>query len=159
MLEDGRVNNVDLREGFKLAGREIAVVAGSNRTYKSLALYRVDAQARRLVNVADGVIELGLADPYGLCMYRSAKSGDTFVFVNDSDGRFKQLKLIAAGDKIRAEVVREFALESQTEGCVADDANGALYLGEEDRGCGAIPRSLTAARTASPSTPPPKAGT
>ena len=134
VIEDGRVNNVDLREGFKLAGREIAVVAGSNRTSKSLALYRVDAQARRLVNVADGVIELGLGDPYGLCMYRSGKSGDTYVFVNDSDGRFKQLKLIAAGDKIRAEVVREFALESQTEGCVADDANGALYLGEEDAG-------------------------
>jgi 3-phytase len=134
LLDDGRVNNVDLREGFKLAGREVAVVAGSNRTYKSLALYRVDAQSRRLVNVADGVIELGLGDPYGLCMYHSAKSGDFFVFVNDSDGRFKQLKLIAAGDKIKAEVVREFALQSQTEGCVADDANGALYLGEEDKG-------------------------
>jgi 3-phytase len=134
VLDDGRVNNVDIREGFELAGREVAVVAGSNRTYKSLALYRVDAQTRRLVDVADGVIELGLGDPYGLCMYRSAKSGDTFVFVNDSDGRFKQLKLVAAGDKIKAEVVREFALESQTEGCVADDSNGALYLGEEDRG-------------------------
>ncbi len=134
VLDDGRVNNVDLREGFKLEGREIAVVAGSNRTHKSLALYRIDAQSRRLVNVADGVIELGLADPYGLCMYHSAETGDFFVFVNDSDGRFKQLKLIAAGDKIKAEVVREFALESQTEGCVADDANGALYLGEEDQG-------------------------
>jgi len=134
VLEDGRVNNVDLREGFKLAGREVTVVAASNRTYKSLSLYRVDAQARKLVNVADGVIELGLGDPYGLCMYRSAKSGDTFVFVNDSDGRFKQLKLVAAGDKIKAEVVREFALDSQTEGCVADDSNGALYLGEEDVG-------------------------
>jgi 3-phytase len=134
VLDDGRVNNVDLREGFKLGGREVAVVAGSNRTFKSLALYRVDPQARRLVNVADGVIELGLGDPYGLCMYHSAKTGDFFVFVNDSDGRFKQLKLIAAGDKIKAEVVREFALESQTEGCVADDANGALYLGEEGQG-------------------------
>ncbi len=133
-LDDGRVNNVDLREGFKLGGREVAVVAGSNRTYKSLALYRVDAQARRLVNVADGVIELGLGDPYGLCMYRSARTGDMYVFVNDSDGHFKQLKLIASGEKIRAEVVREFALESQTEGCVADDESGALYLGEEDVG-------------------------
>jgi 3-phytase len=133
-LEDGRVNNVDLREGFKLGGREVAVVAASNRTNKSLSLYRVDLQSRRLVDVADGVIEVGLGDPYGLCMYRSAKSGDTFVFVNDTDGRFKQFKLIAAGEKIRAEVVREFALESQTEGCVADDSTGALYLGEEDVG-------------------------
>ena len=134
VLEDGRVNNVDLREGFRLDGRDVALVAVSNRTYKSLGLYRVDAQARRLVNVAEGVIEVGLGDPYGLCMYRSAKSGETYVFVNDSDGRFKQFKLIATANKVRAELVREFALESQTEGCVADDSNGALYLGEEDVG-------------------------
>lgn len=134
VLEDGRVNNVDLREGFRLDGRDVALVAVSNRTYKSLGLYRVDAQARRLINVAEGVIEVGLGDPYGLCMYRSAKSGETYVFVNDSDGRFKQFKLLATANKVRAELVREFALESQTEGCVADDANGALYLGEEDVG-------------------------
>lgn len=134
VLEDGRVNNVDLREGFRLDGRDVALVAVSNRTYKSLGIYRVDAQARRLVNVAEGVIEVGLGDPYGLCMYRSAKSGETYVFVNDSDGRFKQFKLLASANKVRAELVREFALESQTEGCVADDANGALYLGEEDVG-------------------------
>lgn len=133
-LEDGRVNNVDLREGFKLGGRDVALVAVSNRTYKSLGLYLVDPQSRRLVNVADGVIDVGLGDPYGLCMYRSARSGETYVFVNDSDGKFRQFRLIAAGEKVKAEVVREFALESQTEGCVADDANGALYLGEEDVG-------------------------
>lgn len=134
LLEDGRTNNVDLREGFELGGKKVALVAVSNRTFKSLGLYRVDSQSRRLVNVADGVIEVGLADPYGLCMYRSAKTGDMFALVNDSDGRFKQFKLIAAGNKVRAELVREFALESQTEGCVADDENGALYLGEEDAG-------------------------
>ena len=134
VLEDGRMNNIDLREGFMLAGREVTVLAASNRTYKSLSLYRIDAQSRRLVNVTDGVIALDLGDPYGLCMYRSAKSNDTFVFVNDSDGRFKQLKLIATGEKIRAEVVREFALETQAEGCVADDSSGAIYLGEEDVG-------------------------
>ena len=134
VLEDGRVNNVDLREGFRLEGKDVALVAVSNRTYKSLGLYRIDAQSRRLINVADGVIDVGLGDPYGLCMYRSAKSGHMYVFVNDSDGRFKQFRLIAAANKVRAELVREFALESQTEGCVADDANGALYLGEEDVG-------------------------
>jgi 3-phytase len=134
VLEDGRMNNVDLRTGFKLGGKEVTVVTASNRTTKSLAIYRVDPEARRLVNVADGVIELKLSDPYGLCMYRSAKTGDTYALVNDSDGRFVQMKLIAAGDKIRAELVREFALESQTEGCVADDETGALYLGEEDVG-------------------------
>jgi 3-phytase len=67
-------------------------------------------------------------------MYKSAKTGDMFALVNDSDGKFKQFKLIASGEKVKAELVREFALESQTEGCVADDETGALYVGEEDVG-------------------------
>ncbi len=133
-LPDGRMNNVDLRAGFMLGGRPVALVAASNRTTKGIALYRVDAGARRLVDVADGVIGTGLADPYGLCMYRSAHSGDTFVFVNDNEdsGTMKQWKLIAVGGKVRAELVRSFAVGSLSEGCVADDASGALYVSEED---------------------------
>lgn len=133
-LPDGRMNNVDLREGFMLGGKPVALVAASNRTTKGIALYRVDAGARRLVDAADGVIETGLADPYGLCMYRSAKSGETFVFVNDNEdsGTMKQWKLVAAGDKLRAEPVRSFTVGSLSEGCVADDATGALYVSEED---------------------------
>ncbi|MGE0582148.1 MAG: phytase [Steroidobacteraceae bacterium] len=133
-LPDGRMNNVDLREGFVLGGKPVALVAASNRTTQGIALYRVDAAARRLVDVADGVIATGLTDPYGLCMYRSAKSGDTYVFVNDNEdtGTMKQWRLVAAGNKVRAEAVRSFKVGSLTEGCVADDATGALYVSEED---------------------------
>ncbi len=133
-LPDGRMNNVDLREGFVLGGQPVALVAASNRTTKGIALYRVDPATRRLVSVADGVIETGLADPYGLCLYRSSKSGETYVFVNDNEdtGTMRQWKLIAAGDKVRAEQVRSFTVGSLAEGCVADDATGALYVSEED---------------------------
>ncbi len=133
-LPDGRMNNVDLREGFRLGGERVALVAASNRTTKGIALYRVDPVARRLVDVADGVIETGLSDPYGLCMYRSAKSGETYVFINDNEdtGTMRQWRLVAAGDKVRAEAVRTFQVGSLAEGCVADDATGALYVSEED---------------------------
>ena len=133
-LPDGRVNNVDLREGFLLGGQRVAIVAASNRTTKGISLYRVDGQARRLVDVADGVIETGLSDPYGLCMYRSAKSGETYVFINDNgdSGTMRQWRLVAHGDKVRAEAVRTFKVGSLAEGCVADDETGALYVSEED---------------------------
>jgi len=134
-VADGRMNNVDLRDGFPLAGQRVALVAASNRTTKSLALYRVDPFARRLENVAAALIPTGLDDPYGLCMYRSAATGDFYVFINDSDdGAFRQWRLSAAGDKVSAEVVREFTVGSQSEGCVADDETGALYIAEEDVG-------------------------
>lgn len=133
-LPDGRLNNVDLRYGFPLGGRQVDVVAASNRTTDSISLYRVDAASRKLVNVADGIIDTGMNDPYGLCMYRS-KGGEYYVFVNDTDGVVKQWQLEDSGKQsISAREVRQFQMGSQTEGCVADDGTGDLYIGEEDVG-------------------------
>lgn len=132
-LPDGRMNNVDLRHGFTLGGQQVAIVAATNRTDQTLALYAADANGR-LSNVADGKIATGIADPYGLCMYRSA-DGDYFVFANDGDtGHFKQWQLEARGERVGARLVREFGVGSQAEGCAADDGTGALYIAEEDVG-------------------------
>jgi 3-phytase len=133
-LPDGRMNNVDLRYGFRLAGRQVAVAAATNRTNKTLALYAIDDRGH-LTNVSDGTIPTGFDDPYGLCMYRSAKSGDYFVFANDgAEGAFRQWRLTARGGKIGAELVREFVVGTQSEGCAADDESGRLYIAEEDVG-------------------------
>ncbi|HEY1077115.1 MAG TPA: phytase [Fontimonas sp.] len=129
----GRINNVDLRDGFKLGGRTVTIVAGSNRSNDSIVLYAIDGGGT-LRDVADGVQAAGLADPYGLCLYRSA-AGQTYVFVNDSDGRYRQGELLAtAKGRVRIEWRREFRFDSQPEGCVADDEAGVLYAGEEDVG-------------------------
>ncbi|WP_024867559.1 phytase [Pseudoxanthomonas suwonensis] len=131
-LPDGKMNNVDLREDFDLDGQPVVLVTASNRTDKSIAIYRLDTQKRQLVAVADGVQPTGLGDPYGLCMYRAA-GGDTYVFVNGDDTRMRQWRLVAgSGGKVRAEHVRDLEFDSQTEGCVVDDANGTLYINEED---------------------------
>lgn len=131
----GRLNNVDLRDGFDLNGRPVSIVAASNRSDDSIALYRVDPRTRRLVDIADGRLDTGFAEPYGLCLYQSAASGDTYVFVNDTDGRYRQWRLVARPKgKVGLEQVREFALDSQPEGCVADDSLAILYAGEEGRG-------------------------
>ena len=132
-LPDGKMNNVDLRYEFPLDGAKVAVVAATNRTDQSLALYAVDANGR-LRNVADGTIPTGMADPYGLCMYRNS-AGEYFVFANDADsGLYKQWKLQSRGNKVGATVVREISVGSQAEGCAADDSNGRLYIAEEDVG-------------------------
>ena len=134
-LPDGKMNNVDLREGFMLGGQPVVLVSASDRTNKAVAIYRLDTEARRLINVADGVQATGQGDPYGQCMYRSARSGKTYVFINDSNGEKRQWELVDAGNgKVRAVRVRDFAFSSQVEGCVADDATGQLYVAEEDVG-------------------------
>lgn len=143
-LPDGRMNNVDLRDGFRLGGREVALVTASNRTTKGIAIYALDPATRNLTDVADGLQSTGFDDPYGLCMYRSAKSKKSYVFVNQTDGKMRQWELVATpAGKVRAKLVRDLPFGSQVEGCVADDETGMLYTGEEDVGIwreGAEPR-------------------
>jgi 3-phytase len=133
VLPDGRMNNVDLREGFMLAGKPTVIVAATNRTTRSISLYRFDPATRRLASIADGTLESGMSDPYGLCMYHSARTNDYYVIANDSvDGKYRQWRLIDRNGKVGIEVVREIAVGSQAEGCAADDELGQLYIAEED---------------------------
>jgi 3-phytase len=128
---DGKMNNVDLRSGFKLGGQSVTLVTASDRTRNAIAIYVLDADGS-LQSVADGVQPTGLGDPYGLCMYRG-KRDRTYVFINDTDGKMRQWRLVETSTgKVKAELVREFTFNTQTEGCVADDETGKLYVAEED---------------------------
>jgi 3-phytase len=131
---DGKMNNVDLRAGYRLAGRDIVLVTASDRTHKSIAIYALDTSSGALSNIADRVQPTGLSDPYGQCMYRG-KSGRTYVFISDPDGLVRQWELVPTrAGKVRARQIRDIRFGSQTEGCVADDASGTLYVAEEDVG-------------------------
>lgn len=132
-LEVGRMNNVDLRTGFALGGEEVVLVTASDRDRGAIAIFRLDPATRTLRDVEDGVQETGFDDPYGLCMYRSADTGKVYTFVNAKDGTFRQWEMVDAGNgRVGTELVREFSVPSQPEGCVADDERGELWLGEED---------------------------
>ncbi|HRP71463.1 MAG TPA: phytase [Luteimonas sp.] len=132
-VADGKMNNVDLRDGFDLGGEKVVLVTASDRTRKSIAIYRLDTGKGELVEIADGVQPTGMHDPYGLCMYRSQRNGDFYVFINGDDTVKRQWRLLDAGNgRVRTELVRELEFDSQTEGCVADDETGILYVGEED---------------------------
>jgi myo-inositol-hexaphosphate 3-phosphohydrolase/signal transduction histidine kinase len=132
-LAHGRLNNVDLRPGFPLGGRRVVLAGASNRADDTIVLYRVDHRTRRLVAVDS--FKAGIP-VYGLCMYHSRRTGDFHVFV-DSDsgaGAVEQWRLRARGDHVEARRVRRFEVGTQAEGCVADDAFGDVYIGEEGRG-------------------------
>ena len=133
-VADGKMNNVDLRTGYRLAGRDIVLVTASDRTNKAIAIYSLDTATGALTNIADGVQPTGLSDPYGQCMYRS-KRGRTYVFISDPDGLVRQWELVPTrAGKVQAKQVRDIKFSSQTEGCVVDDASSTLYVAEEDIG-------------------------
>jgi 3-phytase len=132
-LPVGRMNNVDLRDGFELGNQRVTIVAASDRDRNAIALFALTPELPDLTDVADGLLATGLTEIYGLCMYEDRRRGRFFVFVNDKDGRYQQHELLAHanGEKVGTRVVREFRLASQPEGCVADDALGWVYVGEE----------------------------
>lgn len=132
-LPDGRLNNVDLRDGFSLGGERVALVTATNRSDDTIAFYRVDPQERRLerVFVAGGPLETGFEESYGLCMYHDPEGDRHYVIANDKEGRVHQWRLEGRGERVAAERVRAFEVGSQTEGCVADDEHGHLFIGEE----------------------------
>lgn len=134
-LEDGRINNVDLRYDFPLGDRREAVVAVSERSDDLLVFYTVDVETRSLLHVTSRPIEIGIGEAYGLCMYHSVRTDEYYVFVNDEDGLVEQWRIFDDGTgQVDAEWVRSFAVGSQTEGCVVDDERGSLYIAEEDVG-------------------------
>jgi 3-phytase len=139
--EAKRINNVDLRYGFTLAGSfeggtphdRVDLVGAGNQTDRNLLFYKINPATRRLEPAGD-IGGLGIV-PYGSCMYRSSKSGKYFYFVNDREGVTQQWELRDGGaGKVVGSKVRQFDVGSQVEGCVADDALGAFYIGEETVG-------------------------
>ena len=132
-LDSGRINNVDLRDNVRVGGEETIVVAGTNRTTMTLDVLVLDGETGELSPLGDP-IDVGFADePYGMCLYHSAASGGLYVFANAQDGTVGQWRLADDGrGGLAGERVRTWQLASQPEGCVADDANGWLFIGEEE---------------------------
>lgn len=139
-VDGEQFNNVDVRDGFPLAGAAVSLVAAGETTREQLVLYRVDAVARRLVEVPAGRINLGV-DPEGVALHRSPTTGAMFAFVvgdgrgSDEQGVIEQWA-IEPGDRfpIEGTRVRRIVLGDTAEGMVADDRAGHLYVSEEARG-------------------------
>jgi 3-phytase len=129
-LPDGNMNNVDLRAGFVLGGRNVALVTAGDRSGNRIAIYRIDPATRQLENVAARPITT--LEVYGSCMYHSPRTGKLYYFVNSKAGAVEQWELFDDGSgRVDGRRVRTFAVGSQTEGCVADDELGRFYIAEE----------------------------
>ncbi|MFS2008053.1 phytase [Duganella sp. CT11-25] len=132
LLEVGRLNNVDVRQDVTVGGRKLDLAVATRRDDNSVMLFTIDAQG--LVAPA-GAFATGLENIYGMCLYRPADGG-LEAFINDKDGSFLQYRIEAGADGqgMAGKLLRRFKVASQPEGCVVDDRNARLFLGEEKRG-------------------------
>jgi len=131
-LRDGRLNNVDIRYGFKLGNQTVDIVTAGNRTNDTIMVYAVNPETRHLQNIASRPLHTNLV-VYGSCMYRNPKTNQYYCFINSQEGEVEQWELIDNGSgKVDAKLARTFDVGEQTEGCVADDELGFFYIGEEE---------------------------
>jgi 3-phytase len=130
LLEVGRLNNVDLRQGVMMGGRAVDLAVATQRDDNSVVVFGIDAggTVKELVRVPTDLDKI-----YGICLYQPA-GGGLETFVNDADGRYRQYRIEASGASYTGKLVRQFKVATQPEGCVADDRNARLFVGEEKRG-------------------------
>ena len=131
---DGRLNNVDIRYNFPLGGERVALVAFTDRSTKPnrVVFYKVNVTTRKLVRLSGGTMTgSALTTPRGFAMYHSPTSGKYYAFVTDR-GNTEQFEIDGSTGSIRLTYVRKLWKPAHsTEGMVADDELGHLYLAEE----------------------------
>lgn len=135
-FEIGRLNNVDLRDGWGVAGGTGKVlVALSDRSKLGITFFALDPKTLAVSHLERSFVDAGVGDPYGLCLYRSRKTQILHAFVTGKDGQVRQFALSPSSEgEVQASLVRSFAVGSIAEGCVADERSGALYIAEETKG-------------------------
>jgi 3-phytase len=132
-------NNVDVIYGFPLGAtnRTVDLAYAACRGGDTLCLFEISSNGT-LLEIAGG------SQPtpddytvYGSCVYSSQKSGKHYLFVNSKTAEYLQYELTStANGTLVTTLVRTFQGGSggQVEGCVGDDENGAVFIGEEPRG-------------------------
>ncbi|QYK07382.1 phytase [Shewanella mangrovisoli] len=128
-LPSGRINNVELRQQVMLGGKKRDIAVATLRDNDSLAFYEIDAQGKlsEYPNQATNMVDI-----YGMCLYQDADT--LYVFANEKSGRIAQYRVDWQVNGPSIKLVRDIHTPSQVEGCVVDEAQHALFIGEEDKG-------------------------
>ncbi|KAJ0158858.1 3-phytase [Colletotrichum tanaceti] len=127
-------NNVDIIYNFQAGDRKVDLAFAACRGNNTLCLFEMTSNGT-LKEIPGGVqpVVPGYT-VYGSCVYKSPKTSKQYLFVNEKSSRYLQYELTAAPDgTLRTTLVRDFIGGSggQVEGCVTDEDNGWIFLGEE----------------------------
>jgi 3-phytase len=128
-LSVGPMNNVDLRSSLAIEGLPETVIAASDRVKGGAALFKLDPVT--LQTSFWGFVPMPTSEAYGFCMGVTKANQLTFIMVG-KNGDVTQSVITSENGQPKATVVRQFAVGTQSEGCVADDATGRLYIAEEN---------------------------
>jgi len=148
-----RYNNIDLTYNFALEGEVVDLAVATDRYGDKLAFFTIDPATRQLTDVSDPANRL-LFTPagqtsdqettaYGITLYHSAQNNGLYAFVTRrATSEIGQFEIVDNGNGLLgANLVRTISLpvpavafDPQTEGMVADQELGFVYIAQEDVG-------------------------
>ncbi|KAI1774241.1 3-phytase [Hypoxylon cercidicola] len=135
-IEAGEPNNVDVIYNFQAGNRTIDIIYAACREDETMCFFEMTANGT-LQTIAGGTQPTkDDYKVYGSCVYRSRKTGKQYLFVNAKTAEYLQFELTWVDNALQTTLVRNFTGGSggQVEGCVSDEANGWVIIGEEPRG-------------------------
>ncbi|MDX3885063.1 MAG: phytase [Sphingomonas sp.] len=127
-LRSGPLDNVDVRDGFRVGGKDYVLVAAMERKRFGIMTFLFDPDT--LETRSYGFIPTDMGEPYGSCMGK--RGGDFYVVANNKAGGIFQYRITAGPSGPVATLERRMKVATQPEGCVVDEKADTLYLGEED---------------------------
>ncbi|TGJ81118.1 hypothetical protein E0Z10_g7640 [Xylaria hypoxylon] len=130
-------NNVDVIYNFPAGGKLIDLAYAACRKDNTLCLFEIH-QNGTLATISGGIQPTKENyKVYGSCVYRSRITGKQYLFVNAKTAEYLQFELSwnDTSQALQTALVRTFTGGSggQVEGCVSDEANGWVIIGEEPR--------------------------
>jgi 3-phytase len=130
-LPAGRLNNVDVRQNYPLRGQRIDVAAASNRSDNSISLFFIEKSGE--IKPWDVPMDpTDFSEVYGFCMGMAQQDLIFVVTGKNGDAELYQLSQNHSNhDGLTLKKLRTLKIPTQSEGCVIDDANGNIFIGEE----------------------------
>lgn len=123
----GRLNNVDVVRGHDEL-HDFAMA--TNYDSHEIAVLRIHRATGFVEHWYD--IPTEKLNPYGICA--TVDEDRNLIAIIYKDGAVQLLELMLAGERPRIRLDRMVRFGGQTEGCVFDEREGRLFIGEEDRG-------------------------
>lgn len=126
-LPIGLINNVDIRQS---ADHPYDVVLASNDEVNAISVFLIDRATGTVSH--RGEIPTNKLEPYGICSAR--EKGRDFAGVTYKDGTVEIWAVSAGPSELAGQLLKTVKLATQLEGCVFDEEQGILFVGEEGRG-------------------------
>ena len=126
-LPIGLINNVDIRQS---ADRVFDIAIASNDQINAISVFQIDRQTGNVVHAGD--IPTGMIEPYGICQAR--ENGRDYAGVTYKDGTLQIWEMSVDAAPFSGQLLKTIKLDTQLEGCVFDETNGIIFVGEEGRG-------------------------